>query len=154
MENNDSIYAAPESQLENHFIEETEIYPASPLRRLANVIIDQIAFIVLTLVTGILFSVIFGDAFIELIENTPEFLINFPFYILFYVFFESSFSRTPGKFITGTKVVDQNGQKPKLSQIFGRSLCRIIPFEVFSFLGPNTRGWHDSIPRTYVIESR
>ncbi|MBC8643239.1 RDD family protein [Flavobacterium lindanitolerans] len=61
------------------------------------------------------------------------------------------FSRTIGKFITKTVVVNINGEKPDTQEILVRSLCRLIPFETFSFLGAPNKGWHDSISKTYVV---
>ena len=60
--------------------------------------------------------------------------------------------RTIAKYITQTKVVMEDGTTPKASDIVLRSLCRLIPFNVFSFLGAEGRGWHDSISNTYVVD--
>jgi hypothetical protein len=49
-------------------------------------------------------------------------------------------------------VVDENGNKPEYQTIMIRSLCRLIPFDALSFLGATSRGWHDSISRTYVVQ--
>ena len=46
----------------------------------------------------------------------------------------------------------EDGSKPIFQDIFLRSLCRFIPFEVFSFLGSEGRGWHDSMSNTYVVD--
>lgn len=75
------------------------------------------------------------------------------FYVLgYYVFFESIWQRTITKWITGTKVVMNDGSKPPFSRILGRTLCRIIPFEAFSFLvDSHPVGWHDRISHTLVV---
>ncbi|WP_326985022.1 RDD family protein [Chryseobacterium sp. MYb264] len=57
--------------------------------------------------------------------------------------------RTIGKYITGTKVIMTDGERPTLSNYFIRNISRIVPFDVFSFLGEN--GWHDSWSDTRVI---
>ena len=57
-----------------------------------------------------------------------------------------------GKFVTGTMVLMEDGSKPTFKDIFIRSLCRLIPFEAFSFLGAEGRGWHDSMSDTYVVD--
>ena len=49
-------------------------------------------------------------------------------------------------------VVLEDGTKPTTSDIVIRSLCRFIPFEAFSFLGDEGRGWHDSLSDTYVVD--
>jgi len=70
--------------------------------------------------------------------------------IIYYLIFEGLFHATPIKFLTGTKVVDaDNLESPSFKKIFGRSLCRRIPFEVISFLGKE--GWHDSISGTTLV---
>jgi uncharacterized RDD family membrane protein YckC len=58
--------------------------------------------------------------------------------------------------LVGTKVVNANGGKASIGQVAGRSLCRFIPFEAFSFFGNKgfPIGWHDSIPKTRVIKTR
>ncbi len=71
--------------------------------------------------------------------------------LFYYNVFEIFSARTIGKFITQTIVVDENGEKPNHERILVRSLCRLIPFEMFSFLGMPARGWHDSISKTYVV---
>jgi uncharacterized RDD family membrane protein YckC len=71
--------------------------------------------------------------------------------LFYYNVFEIFTSRTIGKFITQTIVVDENGEKPNHESILVRSLCRLIPFEMLSFLGMPARGWHDSISKTYVV---
>jgi len=72
----------------------------------------------------------------------------------YYMAFEGLFSRTIGKFVTGTIVVDESGFPPSFGQLLGRTLARFIPFEPFSFLGSETRGWHDSLSGTYVVRCR
>lgn len=73
--------------------------------------------------------------------------------IFYYIFFEGLLSRTPGKFITRTKVIMKDGSKPDLGQIILRTLIRLIPFEIFSFIGKNPLGWHDKWSNTMVVPS-
>lgn len=72
--------------------------------------------------------------------------------MLYYIFFEGLWTRTPGKFVFGTIVVNEQGGRPSIGQIVGRTFSRFIPFEAFSCLGE--RGWHDSIPKTLVVMTR
>ena len=74
--------------------------------------------------------------------------------ILYYFIFESVSHRTLGKYVTNTKVVMQNGDEPSPRAILLRSLCRLIPFDAFSFLGRDGKGWHDSLSNTYVVDSK
>jgi uncharacterized RDD family membrane protein YckC len=71
--------------------------------------------------------------------------------VVYYGLFEICFRSTPGKYLTGTRVINENGQPVSVLRALGRTLCRLIPFEHFSFLG--NRGWHDSISRTDVVEA-
>ncbi len=69
-----------------------------------------------------------------------------------YVLTEYNWQRTPGKFITKTRVIDEFGNPPDLSAILLRTVIRIIPFEGFSCIGdPYSRGWHDRWSDTFVV---
>jgi uncharacterized RDD family membrane protein YckC len=71
-------------------------------------------------------------------------------WISYYVVFEALLGRTPGKLITGTRVVNLAGGRPRFTQILGRSFARAVPFEAFSFFGSRA-GWHDRWSRTRVV---
>src|SRR5262249_49491659 len=71
---------------------------------------------------------------------------------LYYIALEAAFSRTLGKLVFRTKVVSESGGPPSIRQIILRTLCRLIPFEPLSCL--DERGWHDSIPRVRVVQSK
>ena len=81
-------------------------------------------------------------------------LIGMLLLFCYYMAFEGFFSRTVGKFVTGSIVVNKSGFPPSFGQLLGRTLARFIPFEPFSFLGSGTRGWHDSLSGTYVVKYR
>ena len=71
-------------------------------------------------------------------------------YILILFGFETIFSKTPGKFARKTMVVDKDGNKPSVTVFFVRNICRLIPFDAFTYFG-NKRGWHDLLSKTYVV---
>jgi uncharacterized RDD family membrane protein YckC/type II secretory pathway pseudopilin PulG len=71
--------------------------------------------------------------------------------LLYYIVFEGIWQRTPGKWITGTKVVTKDGRQPSFGKIVGRSFCRLIPFNALSILFGAPVAWHDSIPGVYVV---
>jgi uncharacterized RDD family membrane protein YckC len=73
---------------------------------------------------------------------------------LYYLGFEVAFGATPGKMLTGTRVVTESGGRPSLGQILGRTCARFIPFEPLSFFGKEAFGWHDSLSHTRVVRSR
>ena len=80
-----------------------------------------------------------------------ETLVGLCILFIYYLFFEGVFGKTIGKMITKTKVISINGDAPDFSDIIGRTLCRFIPFEAFSYLGESGIGWHDSISKTLVV---
>jgi uncharacterized RDD family membrane protein YckC len=84
--------------------------------------------------TGLLFSVFAG--------------------IVYYSFFEYfTKGKTLGKILTRTRAVTEYGENLTFGQAVIRSLCRYIPFEPFSFFAAS-RGWHDTISNTMVIDER
>jgi uncharacterized RDD family membrane protein YckC len=83
--------------------------------------------------------------------------INFWWFVglsifVYYSFFEIIWSRTPGKWISSCKVVDRNGKKPSVGQIFGRSALRLIAIDFFfnAFWG---KPLHDKLTNTEVVEA-
>ncbi|MGQ1891667.1 RDD family protein [Thermophagus sp. OGC60D27] len=77
--------------------------------------------------------------------------IAFVFGMIYYSIIEFASGRTIAKYITKTKVVDQNGNHPGFQTIFVGSLCRFIPFEALSFWGGEDSGWHDRLSKTMVL---
>jgi uncharacterized RDD family membrane protein YckC len=79
------------------------------------------------------------------------YLILFTSFLVYYIFMETKYQKTIGKFMTKTKVVNKNGNKPKVGDIVRRTFCRLIPFDGISFLfSPN--GFHDSLSDTTIIK--
>lgn len=133
-------------------------------RRLINYLIDGfLGIFVFTFAVGfVLVFIGFGDLLNSEFANSRAF--NYLCYFVYFLLLESVFQRSLGKLITKTVVVSENGDKPTFSQIFKRSLIRLIPFEAFSFFGNKGNlgedgkhrpvGWHDKWSRTRVIEIR
>jgi len=124
--------------------------------RFGHYLIDYICYLairfVLTSVIGTLYYT-FCDVTEEGLSGLELFLTFFSLLILYpgyYMLFEGSVQRTPGKFITGVIVVNEYGEKPSPGQIFGRSFARLVPFEALSCLG--TKGWHDNWSETFIIK--
>jgi uncharacterized RDD family membrane protein YckC len=69
---------------------------------------------------------------------------------LYYFLFENGRGITIGKLITNTRVVHESGRRATTKEIFIRTLCRLIPFDAFSYLGDGV-GWHDTLSHTRVI---
>ncbi len=126
--------------------ETSEIIYASLGARFGNYIIDSIFIRLLIIIIDGILIWNFNLIDIEL------YFINFVVFFFYYFLFEGSYGRTLGKLITGTKVIDENGQIPSASAILIRTLSRLIPFEAFSFLGSKPLGWHDRFSKTYVVK--
>lgn len=71
---------------------------------------------------------------------------------VYYLLMEYSFGKTLGKMVTRTKVISMNGNKLTFFQCAIRALTRLLPLEQFSGLFFNGIFWHDSIPKTLVVE--
>ena len=74
-------------------------------------------------------------------------------WLLYYSSFESLTGRTLAKYITRTKVVNEKGEKPDYKTILLRSVCRLIPFEPFSFFWSGRTGLHDEWSKTIVVKA-
>jgi uncharacterized RDD family membrane protein YckC len=86
-------------------------------------------------------------------------IVEYSFFGLVILFFyygltEMYFSRTLAKYFTKTIVVKHNGSKPNMKSFIIRTVSRIIPFEAFSFLSADSRGWHDTLSVTYVVKKQ
>lgn len=71
--------------------------------------------------------------------------------VVYYLIFEGIFLRTPGKWLSLSKVVNQQGKRPALWQLLVRSLVRVIPIDCF-FIPFLDGTLHDFASRTRVIE--
>ncbi len=157
MGHDSTLYEPPKSDVQTNREKYLEILPAGNWKRFFNYSIDYIAVYVFAIIFGVAVVLLFGDSGLQRLENInpiEELALGFLIYASYYVLFEYFTGKTIGKLITGTKVVNEEGAKPTINQILGRSLCRLIPFEPFSFFGASGRGWHDKIPRTFVIDTR
>jgi uncharacterized RDD family membrane protein YckC len=131
------------------------IKPTRRGKRFLNYLLDVIFFYTIIFAFGIILgglSLLTGK---NLFENSMPLLDNFigiTLFMAYYITFESIFGKTIGKMATNTKVVRMDGSKPTLQNIIGRSFARLIPFDAFTFLSKNPRGWHDSLTNTIVID--
>lgn len=145
--------------MQKQFVVTSDLY-ATTGQRFLNYLID------LVVIYALIFIIFMAVALIAVLTDLPgllywlgnigdfdAYLILFSVFIPYYTLTEGFFSRSIAKFITKTKVVMKDGSKPGYLAALKRTLCRFIPFEFFSFLG-SSRGWHDSIPDTYVVNAR
>ena len=72
--------------------------------------------------------------------------------VIYYTFFESIFARTPGKWLSISKVIDRQGNKPFFVAIMIRSLSRLILIDMF-FIPFLDKTLHDYLSATEVVEA-
>lgn len=145
----------------NKEFEVTEDILATQQQRFGNYIIDFIVQYLLTFaITGVVIIIcnyfeIYGFIFwLEQAGRMEEYLIGIVVALFYYSLTEIFLSKSIAKFITKTIVVDEYGEKVRPEIILKRTFCRLIPFEHFSFLGGNNRGWHDTLSNTYVVKEQ
>lgn len=126
--------------------------PASRGRRFGTFVVDYLVFLAVAFCFGAFVVLACGDAGLVWLQSVPDILLGVGITGAYYVFFEGIWTRTPGKWLFGTVVISEDGGKPGIGQVLGRTACRFIPFEVFStFTG---RPWHDRLPKTRVVMAR
>ena len=130
---------------------------ASDRDRFINFILDSFSSFITIIISGYV-VVMIGNIFNwDIFSIWNKFVIEstysacLSFLMINYLVLEGLFGRSFGKLITGTIVVNKNGLKPGFYTIFIRTLCRLIPFDMVSFLSKSGRIWHDSISKTYVV---
>ncbi len=155
-----SPQATPATAVPEH--EREGLLLASQWQRLGNLIVDGIVLRIFAVFVGIAVGIFLGIVSPETLDAVAQeelsgldLLLGLGAHVIFFAFFEGVFKRTPGKWITGTRVVTVNGAEPTFGQILARTFVRLIPFEPFSFLGSNhPAGWHDRWTGTRVIRVR
>ncbi len=143
-----SPYEPPKTsrlEIEEKFL---ELQKASRGRRCANYLLDLVGYMLVIMVTTYV-SLVFAPEIVD--TETFDLIIGLPVYLAYYILFEGLTGRTPGKLITGTRVVDAQGNKPGFGTLVLRNLARFIPFEAFSFFRTSEEGWHDTLTKTHVI---
>ena len=127
-----------------------DVFLATTVKRGFNYILDSIGAVFFMTLMLNLYSRIFESQDVNL--GALFFVILLSFFV-YYVVLEYFLGRTPAKFLTQTRVVTIYGMKPNFMTIVGRTLCRLIPFEQFSFLGDDPIGWHDKFSNTRVVDN-
>jgi uncharacterized RDD family membrane protein YckC len=129
-----------------------ELVDASTGQRFANMLIDVVGYMALAFVVGVVFALLDLS---EVLDGIPDQLFGLLILSAYYIGFEAILGRTPGKFVTGTRVVHEKGGRASFSQIIGRTVVRFVPFESFTFLSRDGGGrWHDRWSKTRVVRTR
>ncbi|MGN6619355.1 MAG: RDD family protein [Ilyomonas sp.] len=85
-------------------------------------------------------------------EYIPFYVFFWCFLVVYYIFFESIFKRTPGKWLSISKVVTNKGKKPSFLQIVIRSIVRVTIIDCF-FIPFLDKPLHDYLSKTEVVEA-
>lgn len=147
--NETSLYKTPQASLSTN----ESSYPVATMGwRLITMLIDVIGFYALAFAVGLLCAIM-GIA--GWIEGPFELLAGLALYLLYFIPQEALTGRTLGKLVAGTRVQTIDGDAINLKHAVLRTLIRLIPFEVFSFLAEQQpRGWHDKWSGTKVVQTR
>jgi uncharacterized RDD family membrane protein YckC len=128
---------------------------ASRGQRFANFLLDTIFLYIFAIVVGVALGLLFGDALFGDERNTGlDLLFGVMLTLLYYAIPEALWGKTAAKLITKTQAFNKDGSRLTWGRAIGRSFCRWIPFEPFSFFGGDNegpRGWHDKISGTKVV---
>lgn len=118
--------------------------------RFVNFLIDITVWLFLTFVISFIVGL-----FIQSTNETVIMLIGCVLilgtFIGYYSIMEIKFQKTLGKFVTKTKVVNLNGDKPENGEIIKRSFYRLIPCDRLSFFFVKN-GFHDYLSKTKVVK--
>lgn len=75
----------------------------------------------------------------------------------YYLLMETFFGFTIGKLATGTRVVDERGERPSSRQLLIRTAMGFVPLEpisAFGEKGSEPLPWHDTVAKTRVARRR
>ncbi|MBC6490734.1 RDD family protein [Flavihumibacter stibioxidans] len=151
----------PATDLLNDVELELEQEPAGTGQRFTNFIIDTIALYASSYILGILLGIVLmagnhDTSFLVRdsgMSQLIDFFSGFLLYALFYSIAEGlTRGRSPGKYVTGTRVIREDGSRISFKDALMRSLSRLVPFEAFSALGGTP--WHDTWTNTKVVKIR
>lgn len=135
------------SKFEEQKVLETSI--VSSWTRLLHLIVDSVAFILLSMILSFVITTFFKTKD-QTIWNGTEYAIIIISFFVYYIFMEHKFQRTLGKFISKTRVVMKDGQRAQLGDIIRRTCFRLIPLDQFSYLFTRI-GFHDYLSNTTVV---
>lgn len=149
-----------ETVTETHMGTEIEIFThVSRWKRLFNFLADWLTLVLIFApsLKGIIDLMRHSDSLAPL--NTDDVMARLIIWVLaallqvlYYMVYEGVFQATPGKFLTGTRVVNADGSKPAAGNIAKRTFSRLVPFESISVLA--NQSWHDNWSDTHIINEK
>jgi uncharacterized RDD family membrane protein YckC len=113
-------------------------------KRIFNFVFDGALFL--------LFRIAFSELILQSYQiNVVFVLTSFFLWFLYYPAMEYAAGKTLAKYISQTRVVNDDLTSIDFGVALKRNLLRLVPFEMFSFLKRFPTGWHDSFSGTLVI---
>lgn len=143
-------YAAPRTDV--HDVETSTLQLATKGQRFANLMLDTVFYQLVLFVCSFVVALA-NPSMVPVLEDY-SLPLSLAVMLVYYIGFEAVIGRTPAKAISGTRVVDETGRPVSVVQVLGRTFSRIVPFELFSFLGDPPVGWHDTWSHTRVVRTR
>lgn len=138
---------------------------ATPGQRFLNFVVDNIVMrLVMSYATGYFIGILIvsiSPGFLNGVQTRENlwgffflsYLIGCLNYTIYYTLCEKLFrGHTLGKLMTGTRAIRTDGSELSFKNSLLRSVCRLVPFEIFSAFGGHP--WHDTWTNTMVIKSR
>jgi uncharacterized RDD family membrane protein YckC len=143
-----------------------KLVPANLFKRFANYLIDVFTFSFVLTILLVMLSTVSPQArtLINILTKKPETisLVNQLLMSLVFGLYISAMEsllkgKTIGKYITGTRAVNENGIPVDTQTAFTRGLIRMIPFEQLSLLvamllQTPLRAWHDKWSFSFVVD--
>jgi uncharacterized RDD family membrane protein YckC len=90
-----------------------------------------------------------GEVRFVIFSLQPSYFLVF---IGYYMIFEFFFQKTPGKFLSRSRVINEYCEKPDGGTLFLRTIIRFIPFDGITCI--SDRGWHDKWSNTWVVSDK
>lgn len=118
--------------------------------RFVNFLIDIIVWLILTFVISFIVG-LFIQSTDQVFIMLMGYFLFFGTFIGYYSIMEIKLQKTLGKFVTKTKVVNLNGDKPENGEIIKRTFYRLIPCDRLSFFFVKN-GFHDYLSKTKVVK--
>lgn len=144
-------HAAPQPVAASAAAPPATLLAAPPGARFVNWVVDLSAILVLRYASGLLVARWASDSTARFVRESYDQYFFLLVFLGYYLVCEATTSKTLGKALSRTRVVNESGGKPSFSQVLGRTLSRLIPLDGFTFFDDAPRGWHDRLPRTYVV---
>lgn len=156
----ENSYQAPEAA--ENILDDVEytLYQAGSGKRFVNYLIDRVVvYIIYRVVLFKLLVAVLTQIYTYTESRVVLYILAYTMYATISALWLASFEalakgKTPGKWITGTRAVNQDGTPISSKTAFLRSLSRLVPLEAFSALGSRSFPWHDRWTNTYVIDQR